>query len=98
MLLTQIASAMDTYKLNIGNYPSKDEGGLKALLVKPGYADPSLAGKWQGPYLRPGTRLQDAWGHDFVYACPGEHNPNSYDLMSKGPDGRVGGGDDIANY
>ena len=48
MLLTQIASALDTYRLNVGRYPSKDEGGLKALLLKPGYADASLAGNGKG--------------------------------------------------
>ena len=29
---------------------------------------------------------------------PGKHNPNLYDLMSMGPDGRVGGDDDITNW
>ncbi len=97
MVLSFIASALDTYKLNIGHYPSKEEGGLKALLVKPAYRDASLANKWQGPYLKPGTKLQDEWGNDLLYACPGERNPSSYDLMSKGPDGQIGGGDNITN-
>ena len=98
LFLTQIGSALETYKLNIGHYPSREEAGLKALLVKPECADTSSAERWQGPYLKPGTKIQDAWGHDLVYECPGKHNPASYDLLSMGSDGRVGGGDDIANY
>jgi hypothetical protein len=29
---------------------------------------------------------------------PGQHNVDSYDLYSFGPDGKMGGGDDIVNW
>jgi hypothetical protein len=33
-----------------------------------------------------------------LYESPGNANGGSYDLISMGPDGRVGGDDDITNY
>jgi general secretion pathway protein G len=33
----------------------------------------------------------DAWGRPFRLVCPGRKNPDSYDLMSDGPDGLPGG-------
>ena len=29
----------------------------------------------------------DPWGNPYQYACPGTHNPDSYDVWSLGPDG-----------
>jgi hypothetical protein len=37
-------------------------------------------------------------GHKYFYECPGKHNPDSYDLFSAGPDGRIGTDDDIGNW
>src|SRR5438477_8193405 len=48
LLLHQIATALDTYRLNLGRYPTEQEGGLSALLVKPNYENPRLGEKWQG--------------------------------------------------
>ena len=36
----------------------------------------------------------DPWQHDYVYRVPGTDG-RSYDLLCMGPDGQVGGGDDI---
>src|SRR3954453_7128062 len=44
--LGQIATALDTYRLNVGKYPSEQEGGLDALLKKPTFENPKLAEKW----------------------------------------------------
>lgn len=33
----------------------------------------------------------DAWGRPLRLICPGRKNPDSYDLMSDGPDGLPGG-------
>src|SRR5206468_9876435 len=38
--------ALDTYRLDVGHYPSTEEG-LVALTAAP----PGAAGKWNGPYL-----------------------------------------------
>src|SRR5262245_17533928 len=65
--LGQIATALDTYRLNVGKYPSEQEGGLDALLKKPTFENPKLAEKWQGPYLKPGVELSDPWGNKIRY-------------------------------
>ncbi len=38
---------------------------------------------------------KDAWGRVFRLVCPGRQNPDSYDLMSDGPDGQIGGLDRV---
>lgn len=37
----------------------------------------------------------DAWGRPLRLVCPGRKNPESYDLMSDGPDGQIGGLDRV---
>lgn len=37
----------------------------------------------------------DAWGHPLRLTCPGRKEPGSYDLMSDGPDGEMGGLDRV---
>jgi len=32
----------------------------------------------------------DAWGNPLYYRCPGKRNPQSFDLISAGPDGLIG--------
>jgi len=41
---------------------------------------------------------KDPWDHDYVYLSPGTRSQDGYDLMSYGPDGAEGGGDDISNF
>lgn len=86
---------LDLYKMHMGHYPMTDEG-LAALLEAPD--DDELAEKWRGPYLKEGTKLQDAWGQDFIYESPGDVNEKSYDLSSPGPNGQEGDDDDITNW
>ena len=83
-------TALDAYKVDTGYYP-KNKNGLNDLIQKPPDAQ-----KWYGPYLA--ALPKDPWGHDYIYECPGKNNTDSYDLMSTGPDGRIGGGDDISNW
>ena len=35
ILIKSIKNSLNTYKLNVGNYPTEEEGGLLALLQKP---------------------------------------------------------------
>src|SRR5438477_5646437 len=100
LMLTQIATALDTYRLNLGRYPTEQEGGLNALLVKPNYENPRLGEKWQGPYVKPGTRLEDPWGHKIHYelvdrAMDEKKGGPPYKLFSLGPDGQPDTDDDI---
>ena len=92
---TQISAfktALSTYEVDMGGYP-KGKDGLKELI-----AQPRNAKNWRGPYLEKNEVPKDPWGNDYIYESPGKHNPNSYDLMSMGKDGRVGGDDDVTNW
>jgi general secretion pathway protein G len=100
LLLNQVQSALDTYRLNLGSYPSEEQGGLGALLVKPTYENEKLGDKWQGPYLKPGTKLEDAWGNKIRYELVDktvQTDPGTpdYKLYSVGPDGIPDTDDDI---
>ncbi|MEJ1968865.1 MAG: type II secretion system major pseudopilin GspG [Rhizomicrobium sp.] len=80
------SSALDLYKLDIGRYPTSQEG-LAALKTKPATAD-----NWNGPYVKPTTSLNDPWGHPYTYASPGRHG--EFDLSSNGPEGETSNGAD----
>ncbi|HEV2220366.1 MAG TPA: type II secretion system major pseudopilin GspG [Casimicrobiaceae bacterium] len=81
--IEQIGQALDLYKLEIGNYPTTQEG-LQALVIAP-----AGVGNWAGPYWKRNTVPKDPWGHDYVYASPGTHG--AYDILSYGADGKEGG-------
>lgn len=100
LLLSQVANALDMYRLNVGHYPTEDEGGLEALLRKPTFENERLGEKWQGPYLKPGTRLEDPWGNALVYETVDrtlEENTSGlpYKLYSIGEDTQPDTEDDI---
>jgi general secretion pathway protein G len=103
LLLNNVAQALDTYRLNMGRYPSEQDGGLNALVTKPNFDNPRLAEKWQGPYLKPGTRLEDPWGHPIRYEVVDKSTATDdktksgppYKLYSVGPDGQPDTDDDI---
>ena len=40
----------------------------------------------------------DPWGNPYVYLIPGEHYPESFDILSMGPDGQRGTSDDVAPW
>lgn len=87
--------ALTAYKLDVGSYPSTEEG-LQALVKAP-------AGKnsrWKGPYVEDTTVPLDPWGNAYQYRFPGSKNVNGargYDIWSFGPDGTEGS-DDIGNW
>jgi general secretion pathway protein G len=93
---TQIAdlgTALDAFEIGVGRYPTTVEG-LLALIQQP----TSEATEWQGPYLNKNNVPLDPWGNEYQYRCPGQYNPDGYDLYSYGPDGKQGGDDDISNW
>ncbi len=101
LLLTQVQTSLDTYRMNVGHYPTEEEGGLGALLVRPQFENEQLGERWQGPYIKPGTKLLDAWGNQVVYelqdlAGTGQTNGLPYRLFSIGPDGQADTEDDLA--
>jgi general secretion pathway protein G len=82
-----IKTSLGEYEVDMGFYPQS----LQDLLQKP-----RNARNWHGPYLE--SLPVDPWGNAYLYAYPGKHNPNSYDLWSAGPDGKSGDQDDVGNW
>ena len=82
--LSQISSleaALDTYRLDVGQYPDSLDGLIE---------NDSGRAAWNGPYLRREVPM-DPWGNEYVYDSDGR----SFTLVSYGPDGERGGeGDD----
>jgi general secretion pathway protein G len=81
--IEQIGQTLDLYKLEIGRYPTSQEG-LQALL-----SAPAGANNWNGPYWKKATLPKDPWGNEYKYASPGQHG--AYDIVSLGADGKEGG-------
>jgi general secretion pathway protein G len=87
--LHNVATALELYRLDTGEYPTEAQG-LRALVEKPGAAD-----HWNGPYLQKAEGILDPWGEPFVYKQPGEHG--EYDLLSYGADKQPDGDGDDAD-
>ena len=81
--IDELAAALDLYRLEVGRYPTTQEG-LQALV-----AAPSGVGNWNGPYLTKKVVRDDPWGNPYVYKAPGDHG--EFDLYSYGRDNREGG-------
>jgi general secretion pathway protein G len=81
--MRQLVSALNLYRLDVGRYPSEQEG-LQALVTQPGGAD-----KWHGPYIDRAEGIKDPWGEVYGYKLPGEHG--EVDLMTYGADRQPGG-------
>jgi general secretion pathway protein G len=82
--IAQLGSVLDLYKLDVGAYPSTQDG-LAALMTKPDDAD-----NWSGPYLKSGSSPVDPWGHPYLYHAPSTRNGLDYDLCSFGSSGKSG--------
>lgn len=76
-------TALGSYKLDTGTFPSTEQG-LQALRAKPGEVN-----QWAGPYL-PQDVPKDPWGRDYVYKYPGDHGDEP-DILCYGADGQPGG-------
>ena len=81
--LELFSSALDSFHLDTGRYPTTEEG-LKILWAKKA----NIKG-FNGPYL-PKKVEADPWGNPYVYKKPGEDG-HDYELKSLGADGEVGG-------
>jgi general secretion pathway protein G len=79
--IEMLGQALDSYRLDVGRYPSTSEG-LNALVTNPGTQG------WDGPYLKKGVP-NDPWQKPYQYQSPGSHG--DYDLLSLGADGAAGG-------
>src|ERR1043166_1346888 len=72
--LQSISTQLKLYQAENGFFPTTEQG-IKALVTR---ADSEPKPKQWRQYL---TSLpRDAWQSEYVYVCPGKHNPNSFDL------------------
>lgn len=81
--MSSLGSALDAYRLDLGQYPDELDG-----LVE----NDSNRDAWNGPYLRGDVPL-DPWGNEYQYESSGRN----YSLMSYGADGSDGGEDTDAD-
>ncbi|HZQ60242.1 MAG TPA: type II secretion system major pseudopilin GspG [Casimicrobiaceae bacterium] len=79
----QISQALDLYKLEIGRYPTTQEG-LQALIQAP-----TGVNNWNGPYWKKNSVPKDPWGNEYRYTAPATNAP--YEIVSLGADGKEGG-------
>jgi general secretion pathway protein G len=79
----QISQTLDLFKLEVGRYPTSQEG-LQALITAPAGVT-----NWNGPYWKKDTLPKDPWGNEYKYIFPGQHG--AYDIVSYGGDGKEGG-------
>lgn len=84
--LEKISNAVELYRLETGRYPEE----LDDLVNQPSGVE-----RWNGPYIRKQSMLQDPWGNPLVLKVPGDGG--AFDVISYGPDGRAGGSDDDAD-
>lgn len=100
-LVDQVCGALDRYKLDIGHYPTDEEGGLKALRIKPQFSDEKLGEKWAGPYVK--ADPLDPWDKALSYQVSDPSSEEAktlpYKVWSWGPNGQDDNGtnDDIRN-
>ena len=83
-------TALDTYRLDVGKYPSTEQG-LKALRTKPGGEE-----KWDGPYL-PKSVPKDPWGHPYVYRRTDNGEVEMISLGANSTEGGDGEDKDISS-
>lgn len=93
--IVNFETALKLYYLDNDFYPTTEQG-FASLVTQP-TTEPAPT-NWQGPYLEHSVVPNDPWSHPYVFTSPGVHNPESFDILSYGPDGKEGGGDDVANY
>lgn len=70
-----LAVALDTYNLDVGDYPDSLEGLIESTVEK-----------WNGPYLRPPRIPNDPWGKPYVYERLDDGK--NFDLYTSTKDGK----------
>jgi general secretion pathway protein G len=83
--IERIVGILDIYRLDVGSYPTTDQG-LEALIRKP-----AGVANWNGPYVKGNQVPLDPWGHPFQYRSPSQRPGHDFDLISLGPTGQPGG-------
>ena len=86
----RLATVLDMYKLDVGIYPTTDQG-LQALITQP-----QGVARWNGPYLKGDKLPEDPWGRPYVYRSPSGRSGHEFDLYSLGASGQATGPGDAA--
>ena len=89
--VARLAGILDIYRLDIGSYPSTDQG-LAALNTSPAGAI-----GWNGPYVNDERGIVDPWGRPFEYRSPSRRAGRAFDISSFGADGKPGGSGEDAD-
>src|SRR5207248_2738928 len=83
--IERLASVLDMYKLDVGSYPTTEQG-LQALI-----SPPQGVTRWSGPYVKGDKVPEDPWGRPFLYRSPSQRPGHEFDLYSLGPTGQLAG-------
>ena len=90
--INTFSSKLKLYEATAGNLPTNEQG-LQALVTRPaGEPQPT---KWY-PFMDKVNK--DPWNQDYIYVQPGLHNPQSFDVYTKGKDRIAGTADDVGNW
>ncbi len=92
--LGALETPLETFRLDIGDFPSSAQGLGSLREVPADIVDPE---DWGGPYLRKNIPL-DPWRNPYQYAHPGNYNSQMPDIWSWGPDGISDTEDDVVNW
>ncbi len=76
--IENIGGALDLYKLDVGSYPTTEQG-LVALTTKP-----NDVATWNGPYTKTNGVPADPWNNPWTYVNPSSRQGHDYDLCSTG--------------
>ncbi len=91
--ITNVVSALELFRVDVGRYPTQQEG-LNAVVTAP----PTAVG-WNGPYLQKSSALNDPWGQPYLYRNPGKHGEiDVYTLGSDKAEGGTGEAADVGNW
>lgn len=87
--INEVASAVERFNLDVGRYPTEEEG-LSVLIEAPAGG---LDG-WEGPYLGKRVLPTDGWGRELVYESD---EAFGFVVRSHGSDGEPGGEGEAAD-
>ena len=96
LIMSEIQSAISMYSNDVGHAPTHEEGGLRALIVRP--KGPAGA-DWRGSYMQGKKEIPlDSNKEEFHYASPPRKFKSSYkkyELYSEGGDPAVDKSNDL---
>ena len=88
--INALEGLMDQYRIDVGTYPTSQQG-LTALMSAP--AELADQSKWGGPYTRKQIPM-DPWNNPYQYSLENADMPR---IWSFGPDGQDASGDEVSN-